>query len=415
MLSLLSPARAADILLETIRALPAESVSLPDTLGRVAAAAVQSPIDLPHWDNSAMDGFAVRSEDVSGKCPVELRVVEEIPAGGSPQARISSGQCARIFTGAPVPDGSDCVVRQEDTTLLAADLVKINCDRDAGANIRRRGEDVHRGATVLTPGTEIGAAQIGILASIAQERVEVHRRPRVAIMASGDEIADLDESEAILRGAKIASSNTYTLAAMVRQAGGTPIIMGIAKDNPDDLKTRLLATPDVDLLVTSGGVSVGEHDYLRPVMEELGAELRFWRLKTRPGAPVAFGLWRGVPWLGLPGNPVSTMVTFELLGRPTVRALMGHALPFRTTVTVRTAEPIRLQARLTHFLRVVLEDGDEEPVARLTGSQSSGILTSMVMANALLVVPEGRLDLPAGERLAAIRLDETRHVSEAPY
>ncbi|UCG85340.1 MAG: molybdopterin molybdotransferase MoeA [Gemmatimonadota bacterium] len=415
MLSLLSPARAADIILETVKALPTERVPLPDALGRVAAAAVRSPIDLPHWDNSAMDGFAVRSEDVGGNCPVELRVVEEIPAGGFPQRALARGQCAKIFTGAPVPDGSDGVVRQEDTTLLAADRVRVNDDRDARANIRCRGEDVRLGATVLTAGSEIGPAQLGVLASMAQERIEVHRRPRVALMASGNEIAGEGETEAILSGEKIASSNTYTLSAMVQQAGGIPIVMDVARDDPDDLRTRLLAAPEVDLLLTTGGVSVGDHDYLRPVMQELGAELKFWRLKTRPGAPVAFGLWRGVPWLGLPGNPVSTMVTFELLGRPAIRVLLGHSLPFRRAITVRTGEPIRLQARLTHFLRVMLEDADEEPVARLTGSQSSGVLMSMVKASALLVVPEGRLNVPAGERLPAIRLDETRHVSEAPY
>jgi molybdopterin molybdotransferase len=414
-LSRLDPARAAEIVIKTIHSLPAERVGLSEALGRVAAETVQSSIDLPQKDNSAMDGFAVRSEDVRGNCPVELHVVEEIPAGGSPRVTLDRGQCARIFTGAPVPDGSDGVIRQEDTTLISDDSVRVNRDRDAGANVRRRGEDVRLGATVLASGSEIGPAQIGVLASVAQASIEVHRKPRVAIMASGDEIADLDEKDAILRGEKIASSNSYSLTAMVEQAGGVPTVVGIARDDPADVRRLLSEVPEVDLLITSGGVSVGDHDYLRPVMEDLGAELKFWRLKTRPGAPVAFGVWRGVPWLGLPGNPVSTMVAFELLGRPAIRTLLGHSRPFRRPIMVRTAEPIELQARLTHFLRVVLEDSAEDSVACLTGPQGSGILMSMVKANALLVVPEGRLTVPAGEKLAAIRLDETRHVSEAPY
>jgi molybdopterin molybdotransferase len=411
----LGPAEAANIILDAITALPAEQVALADALGRVTATQVSSPIDLPHWDNSAMDGFAVRSEDVAGKCPVELSVVEQIPAGGFSQTELSQHQCARIFTGAPIPKGSDGVIRQEDTTSTSDTRVTINDDRDARANVRRRGEDISRNSVILERGAELGPAQIGALASIAHEPLKVHRRPKVAIMASGDEIADLSEREAILRGDKIASSNTYALVSLVQQAGGMPVEQGIARDDPDDLRRRLLNLPDVDMLVTSGGVSVGEHDYLRPVFEALGAELKFWRLKTRPGAPVAFGLWRGIPWLGLPGNSVSSMVTFELFARPAIRRLLGHSRPFRRTITARTAEPIRLLAPLKHFLRVVLEESDPEPVARLTGPQGSGILTSMARANALLVVPEDRLEVPAGERLQAIRLDETRHVSEPPY
>ena len=415
MLTRLGPAEAASIILDAITALPAEHVALADALGRVAAIQVSSPIDLPHWDNSAMDGFAVRSEDVAGKCPVELSVVEQIPAGGFSQRELSQNQCARIFTGAPIPKGSDGVVRQEDTSSTSDSRVTINDDRDARANVRRRGEDISRNSVILERGTETGPAQIGALASVAHEPLEVHRRPKVAIMASGDEIADLSEREAILRGDKIASSNTYALVSLVQQAGGMPVEQGIARDDPDDLRKRLLNLPDVDMLVTSGGVSVGEHDYLRPVFEALGGELKFWRLKIKPGAPVVFGLWRGIPWLGLPGNPVSSMVTFELFARPAIRRLLGHSRPFRKTITARTAEPIGLQAPLKHFLRVVLEESDTEPVARLTGPQGSGILTSMVRANALLVVPEDRLEVAAGEKLQAIRLDETRHVSEPPY
>jgi len=413
--TLLTSTEAALTILENIHPLPSENVPLAAALGRVSVSEVTSPIDLPHWDSSAMDGYAVRSEDVHGKCPLELEIIEQIRAGAFPERTLTSGQCARIFTGAPIPQGSDGVIRQEDTTVVAEHRVRMNDDHDAGRNIRCRGEDIRLGSTVLQRGTELRPAHIGALASVAHDQVEVHRRPKVAIMASGDEIADLSEKAAILEGKKIASSNTYTMSSMARQAGAEPIELGIVRDDPDSLRTRLLGLPEVDLLVTSGGVSVGDHDYFRPVFEELGGEIKFWRLRTRPGAPVAFGLWRGVPWLGLPGNPVSTMVTFELFARPAIRVMLGHSTPFRKTVTARTTEPIKLQAPLRHFLRVTIEDCGGELLAKLTGPQGSGILTSMAMANALLIVPEDIQELPAGAELSAMRLDEVDHVGEVPY
>jgi molybdopterin molybdotransferase len=407
---LLTSTEAALTILENIHPLPSENVPLAAALGRVSVS-----INLPHWDNSAMDGYAVRSEDVHGRCPLELEIVEQIRAGDFSKTTLASGQCARIFTGAPVPKGSDSVIRQEDTTAVADDRVRVNDDRDAGRNIRCRGEDIGLGSTVLARRTEITPAHVGALASVAHDQVKVHRRPKVAIMASGDEIADLNEKSAILEGKKIASSNTYTMSSMARQAGAEPMELGIVRDDPDSLRTRLLGLPEVDLLVTSGGVSVGDHDYFRPVFEELGGEIKFWRLRTRPGAPVAFGIWRGVPWLGLPGNPVSAMVTFELFARPAIRVMLGHSAPFRRTVTARTTEPITLQAPLRHFLRVTIENCGSELLAKLTGPQGSGILTSMAMANALLIVPEDIQVLPAGTELSAIRLNEVDHISEVPY
>jgi molybdopterin molybdotransferase len=410
-----TPTEAARSILQTIHVLPTEHVRITDALGLVAAETVASPIDLPYWDNSAMDGYAVQSNDVRGKCPTELQVIEHIPAGTFPSKQVSSGQCARIFTGAPLPKGSDGVVRQEDTIPLDDDRVRITEDRDAGRNIRRRGEDIVRNAVLVDKGTELAPAQIGILASVARDQVLVHRRPRVAILASGDEIADLDERAAILEGRKVASSNTYTLETLVKQAGGHPTMLGIARDDPGDLKARLAGAAEADLLITSGAVSVGDHDHLRSVLQELGAEIRFWRIRMRPGAPVAFGLWNGLPWIGLPGNPVSTMVTFELFVRPSIRAMLGHLACFRQTVTVRTADIINLPARLTHFLRAVVHEQNGALTARLTGPQGSGILTSMAMANALLIVPEGQREVAAGSTLRAMLLDEVRHVEEVPF
>jgi molybdopterin molybdotransferase len=405
---------AALRILQDVRRQPPLRIPLDDALGLVLAQDVASPLDIPAWTNSAMDGYAARAADVRGAsdaAPVRLRVVEVLPAGAFPTRPIGPGEAARIFTGAPLPEGADSVIRQEDTDE-GRDVVAILRDRDCGVNIRRAGEDIRRGATALTAGTELGPAHLGVLASLAVAHPVAYRRPRVAILGSGDEIVDIDQPEAILSGRKIASSNTHTLVALVRQAGGEPVNLGIARDTPDSLREKLARAREADLLVTTAGISVGEHDHVRAVLAELGVEQRFWKLRMRPGAPVGFGLLGGIPWIGLPGNPVSTMVTFELFVRPAIRVMLGHALPFRRGTRVRAAEPISLKPRLQHFLRgIVSPDGE----ARLTGPQGSGILTSMVLANALLVVPEGQHETPKGAELDAIVLDDPRHQAEPAF
>lgn len=411
-----SPGEAAREILEGLRPLPEERLPLLDALDRVLAEDVVSPLDLPPWDNSAMDGYAIRSADLeAGHGPWSLRIVEEVQAGAFPTRPVGPGECTRIFTGAPLPDGSDGVIRQEDTAAPGDGTVHITDRRDAGRNLRRRGEDITRGSTVLARGAALGPAQLGVLASLARADVAVHRAPVVAILGSGDEIADLDERDAILAGRKIASSNTYTLTANLRRAGAVPRNLGIARDDPDDLRRRLVRAGDADLLVTTAGISVGEHDYLRSVIEAMGGRLGFWRIRMRPGAPVGFGMLGGAPWIGLPGNPVSTMVTFELFVRPAIRRLQGHALPFRRTVRVAVAEPLHYPARLTHFLRAVVTEQRGRLTARLTGPQGSGILTSMARANALLVVPAERDDVSAGEELPAMLLDDPVHVAEPGF
>jgi molybdopterin molybdotransferase len=248
-----------------------------------------------------------------------------------------------------------------------------------------------------------------VLASLAVAHPLVHRRPRVAILGSGDEVVDVDQPEEILSGRKVASSNTHALIALVRRAGGEPVNLGIARDTPESLREHLERARDCDLLITSAGISVGEHDYVRQVLAELGGEQRFWRLRMRPGAPVGFGRVHGIPWIGLPGNPVSTMVTFELFVRPAIRKMCGHARCFRRAIPVRLAETVRLKPKLQHFLRAVLAPGDEAPTARLTGPQGSGVLTSMLLADALLIVPEGQFETPAGAMLPALVLDDPIH------
>lgn len=412
----LTPSAAARAILADINVLPVECIALHEASGRVLVSSVSSPIDLPHWDNAAMDGYAVRSEDLAdAKDGIDLTVVEEIPAGAAATKSIGSGQCARIFTGAPIPKGADSVIRQEDTTRLANGRLRIVNTRDVGRNIRKRSEDIARGSTVLEQGTALSPAALGVLASVGSSEVYVHRKPRVAILATGDEIVELDERDAILNGQKLASSNTYTMLASVRLAGAEAINLGIARDDLDDIRKCISRASTADLLVTSGGLSVGEHDYMRPVLDTLGLDLRFWRIGMRPGAPVGFGFVRGLPWIGLPGNPVSTMVTFELFVRPAIRKMLGHARPFRATTRVRVDERIETPAPLAHFLRVRLRVEDDTLTATLTGPQGSGILTSMTKADALLIVPEGREGVDPGESLDAIILDEVRHVAEPPF
>ena len=411
-----SPGDAARAILEGLRPLPVEHLPLLDALGRVLAEDTVSPLDLPPWDNSAMDGYAVRAADLgTGDGPWTLRIVEEVQAGAFPTRGIGPGECTRIFTGAPLPQGADGVIRQEDTDGPRDGAIRILNGRDAGRNLRRRGEDITRGSIVLTRGTALGPAQLGVLASLAQSHVAVHRTPTVALLGSGDEIADLDERDAILAGRKIASSNTYTLTANVRRAGATPRDLGIARDDPEDLRRRLARAAGADLLVTTAGISVGEHDYLRSVVEGMGGRLGFWRIRMRPGAPVGFGMLGDCPWIGLPGNPVSAMVTFELFVRPAIRRLQGHALPFRRAVRVEVAEALHYPPRLTHFLRAVVTEERGRLRARLTGPQGSGILTSMARANALLIVPAEQDDVAPGEELGALLLDDPVHVAEPMF
>jgi len=411
-----SVAEAVARIVEGIAPLAVESVGLGEALGRVLAADVRSPITLPHWANSAMDGYAVRGVDIAGaraESPVTLPVLETIAAGAFPTRALGAGEATRIMTGAPIPEGADTVVRVEDTDAGLTE-VQVRNDRDREKNIRRRGEDLTEGTIALPVGMPLGAAQIGVLASIGQASVAVHRRPRVAILGSGDELVDLDHFDEVRAGRKIVSSNAYTLDALVRLNGGIPIALGHAADTREAMRALFerALTERPDLIVTSAGVSVGEFDHTRAALEEMGAKMALWRVRMRPGAPVGFGTIAGIPWIGLPGNPVSVMVTFELFVRPTIRRMLGHTRLHRRPVAVTLEEPVRIGAKLTHFLRaIVTTQPDGSLTARLTGPQGSGILTSMSLANALLVIPEDRPEVSAGERLSALLLTEDASTS----
>jgi molybdopterin molybdotransferase len=382
----------------------------------VLAEDVQAPLALPPWDNASMDGYAVRSADVrpaSKENPVALRVTSTIAAGASSANAVGAGEAMRIMTGAPIPAGADSVIRVEDTDA-GVSSVHVFSNRDALRNVRPRGEDIGKGDLAVSRGTELQAGQIGLLASVGRGEVRVHRRPRVAVLASGDELVDVDRFHEVLEGFKIVSSNSYSLEAAVRQAGGDPMSLGFVGDDPVALRDRL-ASCECDLLITTGGVSVGEFDFTRSVLAELGATQRFWRVRIRPGAPLGFGLLRGTPWLGLPGNPVSTLVTFELFARPAIRKMRGLALLFRRLVQVRLTEAVMIAAPLTHFLRAELRWKDNELQAKLTGPQGSGLLSSMARADALLILPPERGRIEAGEVVDALVLrEDSQHVNTTP-
>ncbi len=394
-----SVTEAQQIILSTVETLGTEKVGILDALGRILAEEVVARRDHPPWDNSAMDGVAVRSEDVQGasegRRPVVLKLVEKVPAGELPTQPVGRGKAILIMTGAPIPSGADAVVRIEEVRR-AGDEATIARPVKPGENIRVRGENVRANQVVLIPGTELRAAEVGMLATLGRSLVTVYRRPRVAILATGDELAELDEP---LGDRKIYNSNSYTVFSQVQEAGGIPVLLGIAPDDPESLKGKVSEACLADVLIICGGVSMGDYDYVRPVLKELGAEFKFWRVKMRPGHPVVFGLLRDRPFFGLPGNPVSVMVAFEQFVRPLLRKLGGYGSYYLPVIEVRLAEPITNKPGRTHFVRALLSEEAGEMVVRATGPQGSGILHSMVKANALIILDEKMEKVEAGERV----------------
>lgn len=411
-----SVADAREAILADAATLAPERVPLLRAQGRVLAEDLIATLDLPPWDNSGMDGFATRSDDVRGassESPRVLRVIEDIPAGGFPTLELEPGTASRVMTGAPVPRGADGVVRVEHTAAgtAAARLereVAITSDLDAGKNIRRRGEDLRRGDLVLGRGRVLRAAEIGVAASLGRSQLQVTRAPVVGVLASGDELVDLDGFSEVLAGRRIVSSNSYSLAAQLAEAGCEVRLLGIAADSPESVREHLLRAGGCDAVVSTAGVSVGAHDYVRDVLLGMGLRAAFWRVKMRPGSPFAYGRvdeLGGIPWFGLAGNPVSCMVTFELFVRPALLRMSGARAVFRPTVLATLLDAYRPAGELTHFARVSLAhatDGSFE--ARLTGAQGSGILTSMASADGLLVVSGDGGGAAAGDRLPVIVL-----------
>lgn len=408
---------ALERILERVDALDDEEVDLDTAHGRILAEAVVSRVAHPPWDNSGMDGFAVRARDVRGatpEAPVTLRLVEDVPAGAHPGRTIGAGEAARIMTGAPVPDGADSVIRVEHTSAwnepsgsTLPKSVRVLRDDDAGRNIRRRGEDLEPEQEVLRAGRPLRPSEIGVLAMVGRSRVRVRRRPRVAVLSTGDELAGPDQVEEVLRGRRIADSNSPALAAALRDAGCEPMPLGIARDRLPSIIDALERATGADALITTAGASVGVHDVVKEALERAGFELDFWRVKMRPGSPFSFGRIDGRPVFGLAGNPVSALVSFEVLVRPALLRMLGRTAVHAPTIAVRCGTAISSKRGLTHFLRVRLERSeteDDRPIAHLAGPQGSGILTSLALADGLLVVPEDADGLEAGDVARAVPL-----------
>jgi len=382
----------------------------PDALGLVLSTDLTAPIDLPPFANSAMDGFAVHAADLSDE-PTTLQVVMDIPAGVDPNRSLKRGEAARIMTGAPVPDGADAVVPVEQTNVTFSDAnpgipseVTVNTSPAPGANIRQQGENIRTGDAVLKAGTSLRPQDIGMLIGLGITDVSVYRPPRVAIISTGDELVGPADP---LTPGKIRDTNSYTIAALVTELGAEAHRLPTAPDEHaavTSLFERALSL-DPDIIVSTAGVSVGVLDVVRSVLDDMG-EIDFWKVNVRPGKPLAFGTLGGTPFFGLPGNPVSAMITFDLFVRPVVLALSGKpdTVPL---VTAYTAEPLTSDGRRT-YARVKLSKDGDRLVATSTGTQSSGALMSMVLADGLLIIPEGQQQIPEGTPLK-VRLLRNLH------
>ena len=408
---MLSVTEAQQAILSHIKRLEPEAAPLLEALNRVLAEDVASDIDLPPFDNSSMDGYAVRAEDVaraSHDHPIRLPVVADIPAGHPTDIVLPSGTTARITTGAMLPQGADTIVPVEDTddgargASALLQTVEIHKAFQPGAFVRRAGDDVKRGERVLTAGTLIRPAEIALLAAVGHSPVKVYRRPRVALLATGDELVTPDQQPG--RG-QIRNVNELATAALVLRCGGVPLPLGITPDRLEEVAAKLEEAigQGADLIVASAGVSVGAYDVVKDAVRAHGS-IDLWRVRMRPGKPVAFGFYRETPFFGLPGNPVSAMMTFEQFVRPALRVMAGFTSWRRPTITVTLLEAIESDGRET-YARVWVERQADGWTARLSGGQGSNILSSLARANALVIVPDGVTQLAAGAAAQAQMLD----------
>jgi molybdopterin molybdotransferase len=395
-----SVAEAREIILGSLRPLPDETVGLHQASGRVLAEEILSPRRIPPHDNSGMDGYALRAEDVR-RVPARLRIVAEIPAGARAARELGGGDAARILTGAPIPPGADAVVMQEHTEVEGRDVVVLK-PVAAGENVRRAGSDVQPGTRIAAPGTRLRPALIGMLAALGRTQVAVVTRPRVAVLATGDELVEPDRLQ---DDGRIASSNSYSLCSALQEIGADPVYLGIARDEPAVIRERFEWALRCDAVVSTGGVSVGDRDWIKQVLAGLGAEMRLWRVRMKPGAPLAFVMHAERPVFGLPGNPVSTLVTFEQFVRPALLRMLRLRQVFRPVERARLAQDYGKAAGRAHFVRVRLEARDGELHAFPVGDQSSAILLSMVRADGLAYLAEDETHFAAGTPVPVQLLD----------
>jgi molybdopterin molybdotransferase len=402
---MISVEEAIHRILEQIPRLGKERLPILQCLGRIMGEDIFAPRNIPPWDNSAMDGYAVRWQDIHEASPhkgIKLKVLADLPAGRIFEGEIGPGEAIRIMTGAPLPRGADTVIQVEDTEK-SGDAVRILSCPEKGKNIRLAGEDVKAGERVLEEGNLLRPPHMGLLASLQRSIISVYQVPRVAILSTGDELIEIDEP---WEEGKIINSNSYSLASQVIECGALPLQLGIAKDNPEALSAKIQQGLFADILVTSGGVSVGDYDLVKGMLRELG-KIDFWKVAMRPGQPLAFGIVFGKPLFGLPGNPVSSMVSFEQFVRPSILKMAGHRNLFRPTLPAVLREDIEKKAGLTHFIRCRLIYEQGKFSAWSTGEQGSGILSSMVKAQGLIVLPRNKTLLRAGEEVRVILLDST--------
>ena len=409
---MISVEEALKLVLTDLQSVPHERVPLGRALGRVLGEPAVAPHALPPFANSAMDGFAARAVDLqtaAATSPVRLRVIGDLPAGSSEKLTVKGGEAARITTGAPLPQGADCVVPVENTTeardMAAAPLpehVFVVETVGPGDFVRRPGQDVESGALALESGTRLGPPEIGLLAALGINPVSVHRRPKVGVLSTGSELLAAGEG---LGFGKIHDANGPSLCAAVEAAGAQPVSLGIAPDDSQAVIEALDrgAAEGLDVLVTSAGVSVGSRDYVRLAVERHG-HIGFWRVNMRPGKPVVWGSYRGVPFFGLAGNPVSALVGFELFVRPALLALSGARMVRKGRLIVQLGEAIESDGRES-YLRAIVRQQEEGLWAWLTGDQGSGIISSLTAANALVILPSGTQRLGAGQRVEAIGLE----------
>ena len=414
---MLSIEEALGAILPAFKALGREQVALGEALGRIVAVDLLGRDDSPSFDNSAMDGYAVRAADVtaaSRDTPVELTVASESRAGGPSPPELTKNNATRIFTGAPMPPGADAVVMQEDSEREQG-RVKIMLAPKPGAHVRRRGEDLAAGTVMLARGARVGPGEIGLLASQSHATVSVHRRPTVAIVSNGDELVELG---APLRPGAIINSNAHALAAQVTQAGAIPWVLPTAPDDLDAITASFVAAISADVVISCGGVSVGDHDLVHQAFERASITAQFWKVAIKPGKPLTFGLGGGdrrVPVIGLPGNPVSAMVTFEVFVRPGLRIMLGDRRPHRATVTVTLGSEVRHGTGRTELMRATLSEDGSKLVAHPHRRQGSGALPSMVSVDALLILSAQEERFDAGSEVLALLLADDRGSTASPF
>ncbi|HKZ17307.1 MAG TPA: gephyrin-like molybdotransferase Glp [Geobacteraceae bacterium] len=384
---------ARTCILESVNPLGIEKVEILESLGRVLAEDIFAPWDMPLWNNTAMDGFAVRAADCSS--PVTLKVSAFLPAGESMSTSIEKGTAIRILTGAPIPPGADAVVPFEEADDVG-EAVSIKGPVKVGDHIRFKGEDVKTGELIIPAGTVIRPYEISMMASFGKLFVPVYRKVRVAIVSTGDELVEPGEP---LAPGKIVNSNALTVAAAVRQLGGEAVMLGIGRDNKEDLGAKLAEGLNADVLITSAGISAGDRDLVRAVLDELNVKLVFWKIDIKPGRPTAFSIRDGKPVFSLPGNPVSTMITFEEFVRPALLKMMGHKRVVKPFVKATLKAPVKKKPGRVNFLRVSIEKENGEYVAWSPGDQNTGILKTMLLAGGIAVLPSEQGDLQAGEKV----------------